>query len=117
MSLQSYSRGLIVQTVGMLEDAFDAEAIAETQARHKVLFISFGEILRSEFSSVLPLGAGGCRNCTQCGYPDIPCRDPQHAYSSMEAYGMLVTDVCRNNGLPYYYGPNTIAYSACYLLS
>ena len=32
------------------------------------------------------------------------------------AYGMLVTQVCQANGLEYYYGPCTIAYTSCYLL-
>jgi hypothetical protein len=34
----------------------------------------------------------------------------------MEGYGMVVSDVCRDNALPYYYGPNTITYTACALL-
>jgi hypothetical protein len=33
----------------------------------------------------------------------------------MEAYGMIVSDVCKANGIPYYYGPNTLTYCACVL--
>lgn len=32
----------------------------------------------------------------------------------MEAYGML--EVCKANGLGYYYGPDKIAYTSCFLL-
>jgi hypothetical protein len=35
--------------------------------------------------------------------------------SSMEAYGLLVSEVCRASGLPYYYGPKTLTFSACIL--
>ncbi|MCD7867201.1 MAG: ASKHA domain-containing protein [Clostridiales bacterium] len=35
----------------------------------------------------------------------------------MEAYGMLVTEVCQSNHLEYYYGSCTIAYTSCYLLT
>ena len=35
---------------------------------------------------------------------------------SMEAYGMLVMQVCQANHLDYYYGPGKIAYTSCYLL-
>ena len=35
--------------------------------------------------------------------------------SSMEAYGLLVSNVCRSSGLEYYYGPLTLTYSACIL--
>ena len=34
----------------------------------------------------------------------------------MEAYGMLVLEVCKDNHLGYYYGPNTIAYTGCFLV-
>ncbi|MBQ8925438.1 MAG: DUF2284 domain-containing protein, partial [Clostridia bacterium] len=37
------------------------------------------------------------------------------AMSSMEAYGLFVTRVCKDNGVPYYYGPKTITYTACVL--
>ena len=37
------------------------------------------------------------------------------AYSSMEGYGLFVTQVCRDNDLPYYHGERTITYTACVL--
>lgn len=114
--LRAYTHGLIVQTVGLLEDSMDFEAMQETEAKHRQLFVSFADVLRGEYASVLALGAGGCRICESCAYPDAPCRFPERAFSSMEGYGMLVTDVCQKNGLSYYYGPNTIAYTACYLI-
>ena len=36
--------------------------------------------------------------------------------SSMEGYGMLVSEVCKENHVPYYYGENTIAFVGCCLL-
>lgn len=35
--------------------------------------------------------------------------------SSMEAYGLFVSRVCKDNDVPYYHGPGTIAYTACVL--
>jgi hypothetical protein len=34
----------------------------------------------------------------------------------MEAYGLLVTQICTDNGMKYYYGPDTLAYTSCFLL-
>ena len=34
----------------------------------------------------------------------------------MEAYGLVVSQVCQDSGLPYYYGPQTITYTACVLI-
>ena len=64
----------------------------------------------------LAAGAGCCTVCRECTYPDAPCRFPEQKMSSMEALGMLVLEVCKANGLPYFYGENTIAYTSCFLL-
>ena len=36
--------------------------------------------------------------------------------ASMEAYGMVVLEVCKANGLTYYYGADKMAYTSCFLL-
>ena len=108
--------GIIVQTVGELEDALDGEGMMETEARHKEYFVEFEKKLRELYPDMLAIGAGCCTKCKVCTYPDAPCRFPKQAFSSMEAYGMLVTQVCQANGLKYYYGDCTIAYTSCYLL-
>ena len=72
--------------------------------------------LRKFYPNMLPMGAGCCTKCKTCTYPEAPCRFPDQAFSSMEAYGMLVMQVCQANHLDYYYGPGKIAYASCYLL-
>jgi predicted metal-binding protein len=88
----------------------------ETEARHKENFIAFEQVLRELYPNMLAIGSGCCTRCRECTYPDAPCRQPDKAFASMEAYGMLVTQVCQANDLTYYYGPCTIAYTGCYLL-
>ncbi len=62
------------------------------------------------------IGTGACTRCEKCTYPDKPCRFPDKMTSSMEALGMVVSDVCRDNGIPYYYGQGTITYVGCVLI-
>lgn len=114
--IQQYRRGILVQTVGELEDSMDGEGMMETEAAHKKHFFKLEELLRPLYPSLLPIGAGCCTKCSSCTYPDAPCRFPGQAFSSMEAYGMLVTQICQDNHLPYYYGPCTISYTSCFLL-
>ena len=114
--LNRYSRGILVQTVGQLEDSLDYETMMETEAEHKEHFLKMEKMLREIYPHLLAIGAGGCTKCRECTYPDAPCRFPEQAHASMEAYGMLVLQVCKANGLTYYYGPNTIAYTSMYLL-
>ncbi len=114
--VRAYKRGLIVQTIGYLEDSLDYETMMDAERRHKEAFQKFTDILREKFPGMLPLGAGCCTNCQTCTYPDEPCRFPDKAMSSMEAYGMLVNQVCTDNNVKYNYGPNTMSYTGCFLL-
>ena len=48
--VRQYKYGIIVQTVGELEDVFDGEGMMETEARHKEYFVelrrNFGRFIR-----------------------------------------------------------------------
>lgn len=94
----------------------DVETMMETEAEHKKHFFALEEQLRAKYPTMLPIGAGCCTRCKECTYPDNPCRFPDKTFASMEAYGMLVTQVCQDNNLTYYYGPCTITYTSCFLL-
>ena len=67
------------------------------------------------FPGCLPLTAGSCTLCARCTYPDRPCRYPTKRLSSMEAYGLFVSDICTRSGLAYNYGPRTMTYTSCVL--
>ena len=110
-----YRRGILVQTTGALEDEFDLRAIAAIEARHKKAFLNLARQARLLFPGCLPLSSGACSLCRKCTYPDRPCRFPGKLLPSMEAYGLLVSDVCTKNKLSYYYGPKTITFTACIL--
>lgn len=111
-----YRKGILVQTVGEVEDSFDFEGMMEAEAAHREHFMAMHDLLMGEYPNMLALNAGTCSRCQQCTYPDAPCRFPDKRFSSMEAYGMLVMEVCKQNGMEYYYGPNAIAYTGCFLL-
>ena len=108
--------GILVQTVGELEDEMDGEGMMEAQEEHSKHFLAMVDRLHELGVPMLPLGAGTCTRCKVCTYPDAPCRFPEKKISSMEAYGMLVLQACKENHLEYYYGPNAIAYTGCFLL-
>jgi len=114
--LSLYSKGILVQTVGQLEDSFDAEGMMAAEQAHKAHLVSLQAMLLEQYPKLLTIGAGCCTHCKTCTYPHAPCRFPEKQISSMEAYGMLVSEVCQKNGMKYYYGPGTIAYTSCFLL-
>lgn len=110
-----YTWGVILQSTGELEDQFDAETMLETGRLQAERFDAIIPRVREWFADCLPMSAGGCSRCQPCSYPDAPCRFPELASPSMEAYGLVVSDVCKASGIPYYYGPNTITYTSCIL--
>ena len=76
----------------------------------------FRKELWPSWPHLIALGNGACHICPDCTYPSAPCRLPDLAIQSMEAFGLVVSDTCSDNGLGYYYGPGTITYTGCYLL-
>ena len=112
--MRSYAHGILLQTVGHLRKRIDSRTVMDTERRHNENFRALSERIHEVFPDALCLGAGGCRICKICAYPE-PCRFPEKALSSMEGYGLFVTQVCRDNNLPYYHGEGTIAYTACVL--
>lgn len=109
-----FSWGVLLQTTAQLEDDFDFEAMAEAEKLQRARFDAFcGGLGNNE--PHLAMGIGSCRICAACTWPDTPCRFPERMRPSMEACGLLVTDVCKAAGLPYYYGPRTLTYSCCVL--
>lgn len=112
--MEKYAHGILLQTVGRLARQIDAKAYIRTEEVHLKHFSEFTKKIRAEYPDSLCLGAGGCRICGMCAYPN-PCRFPDKACSSMEAYGLFVTQVCKDNNIKYYYGNQTITYTACVL--
>ena len=87
----------------------------ENDPRYKIL-PEKAELIREYDPNALCLGSGGCRICKVCAWPEA-CRFPEKACSSMEGYGLFVTQVCRDNGLAYHHGDGTITFTACVLFN
>ena len=113
----NYPIGILVQTIGKMEDDFDYDTIEATSQKHHENFAAFVQTLRSRFGTdkILPMGAGTCTLCEECTYPDAPCRNPDESISSMEAYGLWVSKVCELSGVPYNNGKQTITFTSCCL--
>jgi len=114
--VKSFKIGILVQTVGELEDSMDWDGIMETGAQHKINFGKMREELSKKHPFLLAMGAGECKLCETCTYPDKPCRYPDKMEVSMEAYGLFVSKVCTDNNLDYNYGQEKISFTSCFLV-
>ena len=114
--VSGYNRGILVQTTGSMKHDFDYHAIRDTERQHITNFETLVRHVRMLFPGCLPMGAGACTICKKCTYPDRPCRHPKRMVPSMEAYGLVINDVCRTSGLQYNYGPQTMTFTSCILI-
>ena len=115
--MNAFDRCLVVQTVAQMEDDFDVEAMEEAGELQKRRVLDLVEAIDEAGLSAetMTLSAGTCTLCAECTYPDEACRFPGKRLVSMEAAGLVVSEVCTQVGIPYNHGPQTIAYSGCVL--
>ena len=108
-----YPHGLLFQSTHSVASNFDMKGMLEGAKVHALIFRDLLKKIRDRYPSeeLLPLDAGCCSICDRCAYLDAePCRNPDIAASSVEAYGMNVIALQKSAGVPYYYGKTTVCY-------
>jgi predicted metal-binding protein len=116
--IKEYSKGVVFQTVYQMEDSFDFEGMMKAADIHRDVFERIYDYIRkqNDCGEVFPLNAGACKICDECTYPaGKPCRFPQKAVASIEAYGIDVNAMLRLCGIPYNNGPATVSYVGLFL--
>ena len=114
--IASLSTAIVFESVAEMEDDFDIDTMMDTEELHKERFEELVKEVRPLAPDALLLGAGTCTICDECAYPDEPCRFPDRQAVSMEAAGLVVSDVCKSAGIPYNHGSNYIAYISCIVI-
>lgn len=116
-AIEKYHSGLLVQTTGDLSHELDYPAMERLARAHKQSFQNFARQARLLHPGCLALTAGACTLCARCTCPARPCRYPSKRLTSMEAYGLWVSDICQKSGLKYNYGAQTLTYTSCVLIA
>ena len=108
-----YREGLLFQTVHPTGGSFDMKGMFEAARSHDTLFRNFLQTIKDKYpgEDILALDAGCCSYCEKCSYPDNePCVFPDHALSSVEAYGMNVAVLMKSAGMPYNHGKGALGF-------
>ena len=116
--VRSFDQAILYESVGHFEDSFDIDGMIAARRAHSALSRRIEEELRGLLPPErLHLSVGGCDLCKACTYPDdLPCRFPDKQVFSMSAFGLFVSQVCKDNGMEYNHGKDTMTYSSCFLL-
>ena len=115
----NYDYALVYQTVTELEDSFDFEGMIEAKKKTYPLAQNLRKVFTDiNVSKVLHLGAGGCGVCKTCAKrTSEPCRFPEAAMPSLEAYGVNVSELAKASGMKYINGQDTVTYFGAVLFS
>jgi len=107
----SFAGFLLFQTIGQLEDSFDAENMSVAGGRHAALTRTIHDALYKDIPGLLTIGAGGCKLCDICGaQTGTPCPQPARVIPSMSGYCFNVSRAAAMAGLKYNNGPNTVTF-------
>lgn len=111
-----YQAGLVFQSDTPVSDDFDYEAMeAGALAFYGRCRCAENRLEESGFRPLV-LGAGSCRECRRCTYPDAPCVRPQGPVYSLEAFGVDVLALCESAHLPYRMQAGVVPYTGLALL-
>jgi predicted metal-binding protein len=111
--LHKYNTAFIINKVYQLEDSFDWEGMQNGAKNFQINILEVKQALQDSYPKLdcVVLGAGSCSICETCNYQDQePCRNPELAITSVEACGVDVMKMLKDNGLQYNNGPNTVTY-------
>ena len=117
--VRRYDYALVYQTVTELEDSYDFEGMVEAKKRTYPIAQSLRDVFSDmKLERVLHLCAGGCGVCERCAkQTGEPCRFPEKAMPSLEAYGFNVSELAKSAGMRYINGQNTVTYFGCVLFN
>ena len=110
--IKKYDKALLYQSVFELEDSFDFEGMQAGGKKHSERSFALDKLLKDAgYKDFLHLTKGGCGICQKCAKADNePCRFPEKALSSLEAYGVNVSATVKNTSMKYINGANTVTY-------
>ena len=113
IKLKTFKKAVIWQNIFPLEDSFDIEGMMYALQKHNAMTMEIARCIYSVLgrSCALVLAAGGCVLCEKCAVvTDEPCRFPEEALSSLEAYGINVSKIVEASGMKYINEQNTVTY-------
>ena len=111
--IRRFNRFIVVHQVYPVKSSMDWNGMMDGARHFKEKLMEMRKEMEGQGSGTcfLTLGVGACHVCKECSYVDgEPCRRPADAMVSLEACGIDVMRLMKDNGLKYYNGKNTVTY-------
>jgi predicted metal-binding protein len=82
-------------------DVKDEELVEALAEDHQEVCRRFGNLLREEGYSAVPLSDGGCKYCEECSYPDESCRFPDQMVPSISSFGIIMDEYMKSQNIDF----------------
>lgn len=105
-----YDKALVFSGKYNLEDSYDYEGILSGHKEFKKVCDRLDDLIKDQLKDFLLLSNEGCIRCSDCTYPDNPCRFPQILFPSVEGFGIMVNELAKSANIKYINGENTVTY-------
>lgn len=103
-SCLSFPEFLMISTVTEVRDIENLEETLATRADHESITHEVTGMIRGHGCETLTLSTEACAICSECAYPNGPCRHPDKMFPCVESHGILVTDLCERFGMEFFNG-------------
>lgn len=108
--IRGYDTMVVFSARYELEDSFDYEGMMDGMSGFKEICRRIHQAVQPSLDHFLILSNEGCDLCSECTYPDAPCRFPDRSHGSIEGYGIMVSDLAGQANINYINGANTVTY-------
>ncbi|MCL2631727.1 MAG: DUF2284 domain-containing protein [Coriobacteriia bacterium] len=110
-----FNQGILVQSITELTPPTERDVYGRLGREHRLRFRELVEVVEPVVTAVLPLASGGCIFCEQCCFPE-PCIKPEMKMESLSAFGVDVTALCEQAGLPFSFREDKVYFTALLLV-
>ena len=96
-----YEEAFVFASLSEVESMDNLNLMLESRKGHEEITRQITKLFREAGCEMLTLSTESCIQCKQCTYPDAPCRRPEVQYPCVESYGIMVTELSEQIGIPY----------------
>lgn len=105
-----YNKACVLVNRYTLQDSFDWEGMQNALADNNDKINRAIYQLRDRAIAFDCLKAGCCDLCDECTYPDMPCKNPDMAYPTLESVGIDVMKLSKLTNISYRPSNDTLSY-------
>lgn len=105
---RTYPQAIIFSTVAEVSDVLNMQEMLDTRMAHEEITNDIGTYLKEQGLEIHTLSTESCEICSNCTYPNGPCRHPEKMHPCLESYGVVVSEIVEEQQMEYNLGGNTV---------